>query len=104
MMTTITDNLLNSPDMYVLFDGCPTCKPENAAFLDSCRMTAQRMQRRLLTIPSGSVTATVIRTIAKNQHKPVEYPLILLDGTIYYTPTEINPTQPQQYTQKETKR
>lgn len=87
------DNLLNSTDLYVLFDGCPTCRPENLTFLDSCRETAQRMQRRLSPILSGSVTATVIRTIAKNQGKPVEYPLILLDGTIYYTPAEISEKQ-----------
>lgn len=81
--------LLTSPDMDVLFDGCPTCKPENAAFLNTCRTIAQRMQRQLRIVPSGSPTATTIRTIAKNQNKPIKYPLILLDGTIYYTPAEL---------------
>lgn len=83
--------LLTSTDMYVLFDGCPTCGTGNATFLNSCRATAQHMRRQLRVIPSGSPTATIIRTIAKNQNKPIEYPLILLDGTIHHTTTEINP-------------
>nr|UVX55824.1 MAG: Thioredoxin domain protein [Bacteriophage sp.] len=77
------DTLLESPDIYVLFDGCPTCKPEDASFLNTCRMAAQNMQKRLRIIPSGSPTATVIRTIAKNQNKPIKYPLVLLDGKIH---------------------
>ena len=81
--------LLTSPDMYVLFDGCPTCGAKNATFMDSCRTTAQHMRKRLRIVPSGSPTATVIRAIAKTQNKPIEYPLILLDGTIHYTPAEL---------------
>lgn len=81
--------LLESPDMYVLLDGCPTCKPKNKEYLDSCRTVAQWKWRNLKIIPSGSPTATAIRTIAKNQDKPIKYPLILLDGTIHYTPAEI---------------
>lgn len=77
--------LLTSPDIYVLFDGCPTCGAKNATFLDSCRTTAQHMQKRLRVVPSGSTTATIIRTIAQNQNKPIRYPLILLDGKIHYT-------------------
>lgn len=84
-----TDTLLKSPDIYVLFDGCPTCGTGNAAFLDSCRTIAQATWRQLHIVPSGSPTATLIRTIAKNQHKPIKYPLILSDGTIHYTPAEI---------------
>ena len=83
------DTLLTSPDLYVLFDGCPTCKPEDAAFLNSCRTVAQYMWKQLHIVPSGSKTATLIRTIAKNQNKPIKYPLILLDGTIHYTPAEL---------------
>lgn len=80
--------LLTSPDMYVLFDGCPTCGQGNAAFLNSCRTTAQCLQRRLKVVPSGSPTAIIIRAIAKSQNKPIKYPLILLDGTIHYTTAE----------------
>ena len=83
------DTLLESPDMYVLFDGCPTCRPETTKFLDSCRTAEQYMWRQLHIVPSGSPTATLIRTIAKNQNKPIKYPLILSDGTIHYTPAEI---------------
>lgn len=83
------DTLLKSPDIYILFDGCPTCKPENTKFLNSCRTAAQWTWRQLHIVPSGSPTATAIRTIAKNQRKPIKYPLILLDGTIRYTPAEI---------------
>lgn len=83
------DTPLKSPDIYVLFDGCPTCGTGNAAFLDSCRTIAQATWRQLHVIPSGSPTATAIRTIAKNQHKPIKYPLILSGGTIHYTPAEI---------------
>ena len=82
------DTLLQSKDMYVLFDGCPTCKPETTKFLDSCRTTAQWMWRQLQIIPSGSPTATLIRTIATSQNKPIKYPLILLDGKIHYTAAE----------------
>lgn len=77
------DTLLESPDIYVLFDGCPTCKPEDAAFLNTCRTAAQYMQKRLRIIPSGSPTATIIRAIAKNQNKPIKYPLVLFDGKIH---------------------
>lgn len=84
-----SDTLLKSPDIYVLFDGCPTCRPETTKFLDSCRTAAQYMWRRLRIVPSGSPTAAIIRTIAKNQNKPIKYPLILSDGTIHYTPAEI---------------
>nr|UVM92094.1 MAG: hypothetical protein [Bacteriophage sp.] len=80
--------LLTSPDMYVLFDGCPTCEAKNATFLNSCRTTAQHLQRRLRVVQSGSPTAIIIRAIAKTQNKPIRYPLILLDGTIHYTPAE----------------
>ena len=83
------DTILNSPDMYVLFDGCPTCEAKNATFLNSCRTTAQHLQRRLKVVPSGSPTAIIIRAIAKNQNKPIKYPLILSDGTIHYTPAEL---------------
>lgn len=82
------DTLLTSPDMYVLFDGCATCRSETAKFLDSCRTTAQWMWRQLHIVPSGSPTATAIRTIAKNQNKPIKYPLILFNGKIHYTPAE----------------
>lgn len=78
------ETLLKSPDIHVLFDGCPTCNPETTKILDSCRTTAQRMGRQLRIVPSGSPTATAIRTIAKNQNKPVEYPLMLLNGEIHY--------------------
>lgn len=83
------DTLLKSPDIYTLFDGCPTCKPETTKFLDSCRTTAQRIGRQLQVVPSGSPTATIIRTIAKNQNKPIKYPLILFNGKIHYTTAEI---------------
>lgn len=83
------DTLLKSPDIYLLFDGCPTCTPETAEFLNSCRTAAQWTWRQLHIVPSGSPTATAIRTIATNQRKPIKYPLILIDGTIRYTPTEI---------------
>lgn len=84
-----TDTILNSPDIYVLFDGCPTCGQGNAAFLNSCKTIAQATWRQLQVIPSGSQTATLIRTIAKNQNKPIKYPLILSNGTIHYTPAEL---------------
>lgn len=83
------DTILNSPDIYVLFDGCPTCGQGNAAFLNSCKTIAQATWRQLQVITSGSKTATLIRTIAKNQNKPIKYPLILSNGTIHYTPAEI---------------
>lgn len=83
------DALIKSPDIHVLFDGCPTCGTGNAAFLNSCKTIAQAAWKQLHVIPSGSPTATLVRTIAKNQNKPIKYPLILLDGKIYYTPAEI---------------
>lgn len=76
------DNLLTSPDLYVLFDGCPTCGAGNAEYLNKCRIMASQMVRRLQVVPSGSPTATLIRTIAKNQDQPITYPLLLLNGEI----------------------
>lgn len=82
------DTLLTSQDMYVLFDGCPTCGQGNAAFLNSCKTIALATWRQLRVIPSGSPTAALIRTIAENQGKPTKYPMILVDGKIHYTPAE----------------
>lgn len=85
---TIT-TLLKSPDLYVLFDGCPTCQPNSSKYLDECRTQAQKTRRRLRVVPSGSPTATLIRTIARNQKQPVKYPMMLLDGIIQYEPQNI---------------
>lgn len=82
--------LLESPDMFVMFDGCPTCKWQDAGYLVECRVYAQKMGRRLRIVPSGSPTARAIRTIAKDQGVIVRYPMILLDGLIYLTPKDIS--------------
>lgn len=83
------ETILKSPDLYILFDGCPTCGRENSGFLNSSRIYAQQEQRQLHVIPSGSPTATLIRTIAQNQGQRIEYPMILMDGTIRYDPQDI---------------
>lgn len=83
------DTLLTSPDMYVLFDGCPTCHPESSKYLDECRTRIRQTQRKLHVVPSGSQTATLMRTIAKNQSQPNEYPMFLINGTIHYNPQDI---------------
>lgn len=85
-----TTTILESPDMFVLFDGCPTCKWQDAGYLVACRVYAQQMGRRLRIISSGSPTATAIRTIAKDQGVIVRYPMILLDGLIYFEPQDIS--------------
>ena len=82
--------LLESRDMFVLFDGCPTCKWQDAGYLVSCRVYAQQMGRRLRIVSSGSPTATAIRTIAKEQGLIVRYPMILLGGLIYFEPQDIS--------------
>lgn len=82
--------ILESRDMFVLFDGCPTCKWQDAGYLVACRVYAQQMGRRLRVVPSGSPTARAIRTIAKDQGVGVRYPMILLDGLIYLTPKDIS--------------
>lgn len=78
------DTLLKSPDLYALFDGCPTCGTKNAAYLNSIRTIANQTGKRLQLVPSGSPTATAIRTIAKNQGQPITYPLLLADGEIHH--------------------
>ena len=85
-----TATILESRDMFVLFDGCPTCKWQDAGYLVSCRVYAQQMGRRLRIVSSGSPTATAIRAIAKEQGLLVRYPLILLDGLIYFEPQDIS--------------
>lgn len=85
-----TTAILESRDMFVLFDGCPTCKWQDAGYLVGCRVYAQQMGRRLRIVPSGSPTAQAIRTIAKDQGVIVRYPLILLDGLIYFRPQDIS--------------
>ena len=85
-----TTAILESRDMFVLFDGCPTCKWQDAGYLVSCRVYAQQMGRRLRIVSSGSPTATAIRTIAKDQGVIVRYPMILLDGLIYFEPQDIS--------------
>lgn len=84
--------LLNSKDIYVLFDGCPTCHPESAKYLNECRTQAQKTRRTLRIIPSGSPTATLIRTIATKQGLQNKYPMILMDGLITTNPQDITTT------------
>lgn len=76
--------------MFVLFESCPTCNWHDAGYLVWCRVYAQRMGRRLRIVPSGSPTARAIRAIAKGQGVGVRYPMILLDGLIYFTPKDIS--------------
>lgn len=83
------DTLLKSKDLYALFNGCPTCHPESSKYLEECQTRAQQTQRRLRVIPPGSPTATLMRTIAQNQGRPVKYPMILIDGIIHYNPQDI---------------
>lgn len=85
-----TATILESHDMFVLFDGCPTCNWQDAGYLVGCRVYAQQMGRRLRVVPSGSPTARAIRSIAKDQGVGVRYPMILLDGLIYLTPKDIS--------------
>ena len=85
-----TTAILESPDMFVLFESCPTCNWQNAGYLVGCRVYAQQMGRRLRIVPSGSPTARAIRAIAKDQGVGVRYPMILLDGLIYLTPKDIS--------------
>ena len=85
-----TATILESRDMFVLFDGCPTCKWQDAGYLVACRVYAQQMNRRLRIVSSGSPTARAIRTIAKDQGVIVRYPMILLDGLIYFDPQDIS--------------
>lgn len=85
-----TTAILESHDMFVLFESCPTCNWQDAGYLAGCRVYAQRMGRRLRIVPSGSPTARAIRTIAKGQGVGVRYPMILLDGLIYFTPKDIS--------------
>lgn len=85
-----TTAILESRDMFVLFDGCPTCNWQDAGYLVGCRVYAQQMGRRLRIVPSGSPTARAIRAIAKDQGVGVRYPMILLDGLIYLTPKDIS--------------
>lgn len=83
------DTLLNSKEIHILFDGCPTCSPEASKYLDECRTQAQHVRRQLHVVQSGSQTAMLMRTIAKNQEQTVEYPMILIDGIIRYKPQDI---------------
>lgn len=83
------DSLLKSKEIHILFDGCPTCSPESSKYLDECRTQAQHAHRQLHVAQSGSQTATLMRTIAKNQGRTVEYPMILMNGIIHYDPQDI---------------
>lgn len=85
-----TATILESHDMFALFDGCPTCNREDAVYLMTCRVYAQQMNRKLHIVSSGSPTARAIRTIAKDQGVTVRYPMILLDGLIYFNPQDIS--------------
>ena len=85
-----TTAILESRDMFVLFERCPTCNWQDAGYLVGCRVYAQQMGRRLRVVPSGSPTARAIRAIAKDQGVGVRYPMILLDGLIYLTPKDIS--------------
>lgn len=86
------ETILKSPDIYVLFDGCPTCKPETSKYLNDCRTQAQQTHRKLHIVPSGSPTATLIRTIATKQRQQIKYPMILLNGLTIDNPQDIPTT------------
>lgn len=83
------DTLLKSKEIHILFDGCPTCNPEALKYLAECRTQAQHAHRQLHVTQSGSQTAMLMRTIAKNQKQPNKYPMMLIDGTIHYNPQDI---------------
>lgn len=83
------DTLLESNDIRVLFDGCPTCRPETSKYLNECHTQAQQARRNLRIIPAGSQTAMLMRTIAQNQGQTIKYPMILMDGIIRYKPQDI---------------
>lgn len=85
-----TATILESHDMFVMFDGCPTCNRKDAAYLSTCHVYAQQMGRRLRIVLSGSPTARGIRAIAKDQGVIVRYPIILLDGLFYFNPQDIS--------------
>lgn len=85
-----TATILESHDMFALFDGCPTCNRKNAAYLSTCHVYAQQMGRRLRIVLAGSPTARGIRAIAKDQGVTVHYPMILLDGLFYFQPQGIS--------------
>lgn len=85
-----TATILESPDMFVMFDGCPTCNRKDAGYLSTCHVYAQQMGRRLRIVLSGSPTARGIRAIAKDQWVTVRYPMILLDGLFYFEPQDIS--------------
>lgn len=85
-----TTAILESRDMFALFDGCPTCNRKDAAYLSTCHVYAQQMGRRLRIVLSGSPTARGIRAIAKDQGVTVRYPMILLDGLFYFNPQDIS--------------
>lgn len=82
--------ILESHDMFALFDGCTTCNRTDAGYLSACHVYAQQMRRRLRIVPSGSPTARVIRAIAKDQGINMRYPMILLDGLFYFQPQDIS--------------
>lgn len=86
------DTLLKSPDIYVIFDGCPTCHPESSKYLDECRTQAQKTRRRLHVVPSGSPTATLIRAITARQGRQIKYPMILMHGVTLDNPQDITTT------------
>lgn len=86
-----TATILESPDMFALFDGCPTCNRNDSVYLMTCRVYAQQMRRRLRIVLSGSPTARGIRAIAKDQGVNMRYPMILLDGLFYSKPQDISP-------------
>lgn len=83
------DALLKSHDIHVLFDGCPTCHHNTVEYLNECQTQARHTHRQLHIIQSGSQTATLIRTIAKNQGQAIKYPMILMDGIIKHNPQDI---------------
>lgn len=85
-----TATILESHDMFAMFDGCPTCNRKDVGYLMACHVYAQQMNRKLHIVSSGSPTARAIRAIAKDQGVGVRYPMILLDGLIYLTPKDIS--------------
>jgi len=73
-----TATILESHDMFALFDGCPTCKRQSAVYLMTCRVYAQQRGRHngLKTIREK------VGVPCERMQEPAE-PFLLQDATAH---------------------
>lgn len=85
-------DIYDSPDMWVIFDTCPTCHHRTRDYLAACRMKALKYAHPtpiVRVILPGSHLMPAIRAIMQYTSQPEQYPLIWFRGQFHTSPDQL---------------